>query len=64
MCLYKYMHMKSKKENIMIIRVTEEEKKIAQKLRKEHAINISSLLRNHLRTYYKEISNSKQPFKK
>ena len=49
--------MKKKKQNVIIIRVTDSEKEMVDKMRKENAINISSLVRKLIREHYEKKSN-------
>jgi len=46
--------MKSKKQNVMIVRLDSEEKQMIEKLRKKNSINMSSLVRNFIREYYEK----------
>jgi len=39
----------------ILIRVSKEEKEMVKELQKEYAINISALLRNHIRNYYEKV---------
>ena len=46
--------MKSKKQNVMIVRLDSEEKQMIEKLRKKNSINMSSLVRNFIIEYYEK----------
>jgi len=47
------------RDKVIIIRVTEEEEKIVQELRKKYSINISNLIREFLRNHYEKETGQK-----
>jgi len=42
------------KQEVLIIRITEEEKRMVKELRENESINISAFVRNAIRNYHKE----------
>jgi len=48
------MKKEGKKQNVIIIRLTDVEKQIVSEMRDSHAINISGLVRKILREHYEE----------
>lgn len=52
--------MKSKKQSVIIIRLTDAEKLMVKKLREEKSINLSSLVRNFIRDYYEKNNGKKE----
>jgi len=47
------------KDKIIIIRMTAEEDNIVKELRKKYSVNISNLVREFLKKYYKELGKHK-----
>lgn len=46
--------MKTNRQNVIIVRVNDEEKKMVKELKEKKAINMSALIRNFIRDYYEK----------
>ena len=46
--------MKNKKQDILIVRITEKEREMVNSLKKKSAINMSALIRNFIKEYYEK----------
>jgi len=51
--------MKTKKDKILLVRVTEKESEIVKELRQKFSINISNLIRDFINGYYEKTKGVK-----